>query len=321
MDRKIDSASLVLVVCTETYFNRVSGQESVDKGRGVKWEGSIIYQHLYNQGASNLKFIPVLMRNTDKRFIPVPLQGASHFVVDTDTGYEQLYNRILGRPPAEKAPLGKRRAMPRKEVKTDFATYLASPIDVPLWDEAKWRATAFIYGPKVTPILGIAFLNKEPAQRIFEDWRRRYGDRDEYEELRVAIIEGEIAKEHPGYTVHIGLEHEAVFERYKKAGLEVAEEYFFASISRLNRMTPSPTSPHLGMFKAAYAQHGEYLLTPTICKPDGSDLEFAPYFGIRKRAIHFRNAKDIGENDVDSIVLRTGSLNRPLTEYGRSRHK
>jgi hypothetical protein len=32
MDRKIANASLVLVVCTETYLNRVMGREFTDKG-------------------------------------------------------------------------------------------------------------------------------------------------------------------------------------------------------------------------------------------------------------------------------------------------
>lgn len=95
MDGKIQSADLVLVVCTETYLARVMGREAPDKGLGVKWEGNVIYQHLYNAGA-NRKFIPVLMNDSHKRFIPVPLQGASHFVVDTDSGYMRLYNRLLG---------------------------------------------------------------------------------------------------------------------------------------------------------------------------------------------------------------------------------
>jgi hypothetical protein len=36
MDRKIAGASLVLVVCTETYLNRVMGRESPDKGLGPR---------------------------------------------------------------------------------------------------------------------------------------------------------------------------------------------------------------------------------------------------------------------------------------------
>jgi hypothetical protein len=75
MDRKIAAAGLVLVVCTETYLAKINGNDGPDEGLGVKWEGGLIYQYLYNQGANNSKFIPVLMKASDKRFIPVPLQA------------------------------------------------------------------------------------------------------------------------------------------------------------------------------------------------------------------------------------------------------
>jgi hypothetical protein len=38
----------VLVICTETYRQRVEGQTPADEGRGVFWEGGIIYSYLYN---------------------------------------------------------------------------------------------------------------------------------------------------------------------------------------------------------------------------------------------------------------------------------
>jgi hypothetical protein len=166
MDRKIANASLVLVVCTETYLNRVMGRELPDKGHGVKWEGNIIYQHLYNQGTENQKFIPVLIKDADHNFIPVPLQGASFFSLEGHNGYDRLYGRLLGKPQAEKPPLGQRQAKPKKEVRTDFVSYLESPIDVPLWDKAEWRATAFVGWEGAPPALGIAFLNKNLRKRF-----------------------------------------------------------------------------------------------------------------------------------------------------------
>ena len=316
MDRRIASASLVIVICTETYLNRVTGKEIPEKGLGVKWEGNLIYQHLYNQGADNRKFIPVLLRDVDQSFIPVPLQGASFFSLQSDEGYQRLYGRILGRPQAEKPPLGERKAMPKKEVKTDFVTFIENPIDIPLWDKAKWRATAFVGWEGSPPALGIAFLNPNPAEEIFKQWRQRYGARDEFEELRIAIIEGDIVGEDPGYTVHIGIDLDNILKRYRQAGLSVGDASFF-SATRMNRMTPTADSTYLAWFKKSYKKHGEYLLVPTTCKADGSDMRFAPHLAIRKRVLHFRNTKDIPENDIDSIVLHSGEWRRPLTEYGK----
>jgi hypothetical protein len=48
-------------------------------------------------------------------------------------------------------------------------------------------------------------------------------------------------------------------------------------------------------------------------------MEVAPQFGIRKRVVHFRDAKDVREGELDSVVLHAGKWDRPLTEYGRSK--
>src|SRR5438132_7154560 len=61
MDRQIRDADFVLMVCTETYYRRVMGEEETGKGLGVRWEGSLIYQHLYTAGTLNRRFIPVLL--------------------------------------------------------------------------------------------------------------------------------------------------------------------------------------------------------------------------------------------------------------------
>src|SRR4051812_46027386 len=52
MDNNIDDASFVLLICTETYRRRVMGREEAGKGLGVRWEGSLIFNHIYNDGPS-----------------------------------------------------------------------------------------------------------------------------------------------------------------------------------------------------------------------------------------------------------------------------
>ncbi|MEO6815774.1 MAG: toll/interleukin-1 receptor domain-containing protein [Edaphobacter sp.] len=320
MDRKIGEASLVLVVCTETYFARVMGFEERGKGLGVKWEGHLIYQHLYNAGASNQKFIPVLMSDNDKGFIPTPLQGASYYTVDSDAGYQRLCNRLLGKPPAEKPPVGQKKPMPEKTVKTDLKAYIMAPIKSELWDMAKWTATAFAFDPASKPplMLGLAFLNKGPAEEIFKGWHRRYGDYDTFEELRISIVEGPIDNEAPGYTVHVGADYENVINRYKQVGLEVSDDALITMVGRINRMNPlDGESPHLRMFKERFNRFGEYLLVPATCNPDGSHLNLISSLGIRKRQIHLRHSSEIGDNDADTPVIHTGRQGRSLTNWGR----
>src|SRR5437667_2248454 len=170
MDKKIRDSRLILMICTETYCKRVMGEESPDKGMGVRWEGGLIYQHLYNAGA-NQKFIPVLFRAADKKFIPTPLQSAMHYELDSEAGYDRLYARLLNRPGVRKPELGRVRPAPNKEVKTNLSMYVTGPINVDLWNQAKWRGTLFLQYDGQPPILGLGFLDERYISIRFEGKR------------------------------------------------------------------------------------------------------------------------------------------------------
>ena len=314
MDRKIRDAQFVLMVCTETYYKRVMGDEDAGKGLGVRWESGLIYQYIYNAAAMNRKFVPVLMRGEDQPFIPVPLQGASYYRVDTQQGYDDLYSRLVGKPQVERPKLGKIRSLPKKDIKTDISMYVSAPIDIELWNAAMWRATFFMVTPDLPPILGLGFLNEKPARHIFERWHQRYGKRDDFEELRVSIIEGAVEGEYPGYSVHIGADPDNTIKRYRAAGLTA--DHFLMIVTRINRMNPPAESKNLEMFKRAYRQSKTYFLVPGTCRPDGSQLKPILDLGIYKNAINFRKVEEIGPNDIDSVILGTGQVERPLTEFG-----
>jgi len=308
------------MVCTETYYKRVMGDEKdADTGRGVRWEGGLIYQHLYN-AAANHKFIPVLFRDSDKKFIPTPVQSATHYRVDTQEGYDKLYARLLNKPGVKKPDLGPVRPLPKKEVKTDLSMYVTGPINVDLWNKAKWRGTLIMQYDGEPPILGLGFLNEKPARQIFEEWHKRYGDRDSFEELRVSIIEGEIKGERAGYTVHIGIDFENTIKRYKNAGLEVdVKNSMFMMVSRLNRMNPAPGSKTLEIFKELYRHYKTYSLVPAVMNPDGSAVRPLLDLAIFKSTIHFRQASEIDpEHDPDGVAVGMGRVKRPLTHYGGS---
>ena len=76
MDGKIHTCRYVLMVCTEAYCRRVMGTEAPGVGHGVRWEGNLIYQHIYDAGSMNVKFIPVVLKDTDRPHVPTPVRGA-----------------------------------------------------------------------------------------------------------------------------------------------------------------------------------------------------------------------------------------------------
>ena len=75
MDRNIREANFVLMVCTETYLRRVMGEEEAGKGLGVRWEGSLISNRIYNDKPSGSRFIPILLPGSEPGHIPGPVLG------------------------------------------------------------------------------------------------------------------------------------------------------------------------------------------------------------------------------------------------------
>lgn len=304
MDRKIRDAKYVLVICTASYYKRIMGEEEEGVGLGIRWEGNLIFQHVYNAGTTNNKFIPVIFEEANKIHIPVPLQGATCYSLARRNGYEDLYRRLTDQPRIYKPKIGKRRALPEKLAKSSPSMYVTIPIDVDLWNAAQWKATVFAYELGKPPFLGIAYVNEQPAREIFEQWHKRYGNNDEFEELRVSIIEGAIKGEGDGYSVHIRTDPEAWFKRLKAAGYSVTKHDIHFSVSRINRMNPEPCSQNLEIFKRLYREHKIYFLAPCVISKDLKSVTPLYDLAIRKEKIQFRKASDLGAGDVDSVIFK-----------------
>lgn len=77
MERMIDNSDFILILGSEGYLQKMKYQVESGVGRGVKWEGNLIYQALYNSDSLNDKFIPVVFGEKDFQHIPTPLQGST----------------------------------------------------------------------------------------------------------------------------------------------------------------------------------------------------------------------------------------------------
>ncbi|MGC2224759.1 MAG: toll/interleukin-1 receptor domain-containing protein, partial [Methylocella sp.] len=104
-----EKSAFVLVICTTTYRQRVEGQTPADEGRGVFWEGGIVYSYLYNE-KGNKRFIPVLLPGATEEDIPDPLRGNTRYQPKTfdlnDAYYLALYRELTRQPAVTKPPLG-----------------------------------------------------------------------------------------------------------------------------------------------------------------------------------------------------------------------
>ena len=173
---------------------------------------------------------------------------------------------------------------------------MLSPIDVPLWDRAKWNGTLFLWTEPldVPPILAIGFKDGEAGQEIFREWKDKWGDEYVDNMLRVAIITGLSERNPSTYSVAIGPD----FRRVVNDGNKV-----FMFLSRMNRMTPE-TSENLDKFVAAYNEIGSFLLAPVWLDASRKKIGTPSFqLAVAKKQLDIRAAWEIGENDPDISVL------------------
>ena len=79
MERNLDAAQFVLMVCTETYRRRVRGEEEPGQGTGVRWEGSLICNRIAYGEPGGIRFIPILLPGAEPTHIPEPVRGHNHY--------------------------------------------------------------------------------------------------------------------------------------------------------------------------------------------------------------------------------------------------
>ena len=118
MDRNLDEAQFVLMVCTATYRRRVRGEEEPGHGTGVRWEGTLIYNRIVYGEPGGIRFIPILLPGAEPTHIPDPVRGHKHYRLATfdltDPGYEALYRHLTDQPATLRPGLGSIQILPQK---------------------------------------------------------------------------------------------------------------------------------------------------------------------------------------------------------------
>jgi hypothetical protein len=110
--KRILEADFVLMVCTKTYYKRLMGNEKPGTGLGVKWEGNLIYNKIYQNDTLDPKFIPVLFSEGEASDIPDALQGLTRYRIDSSDGYDDLYRRLTNQPYITSPRLGLIKTLP-----------------------------------------------------------------------------------------------------------------------------------------------------------------------------------------------------------------
>jgi hypothetical protein len=195
---------------------------------------------------------------------------------------------------------------PSNDSPETFVQLLTDPSE---WAAARWRATAFLSEPTAAasdpPAIGLAFENFAAGLQIFDGWIKRLGHVDQFEELRVSIIEGPIPDDPAGYTILISSNPFNTVKRKQLDDPKFNPQRFVRS-SQLNRMNPVPGSPHLRLFKNHFARVHRYRLFPAHFDR-GQLREIALDRYIEKRELNLRQSSDLKPHEVEYASL-TGFL-------------
>ncbi len=125
MLRQVKQADFVMMICTQTYYQRALGEEPPGTGKGVKLEGAIINNEIFNSEAKNEKFIPVLFSGSDMQFVPEFILSVSRYILPQD--HEKLYRRLTNQPEVIKRPPGQRKILPPVNISPEKSSTPSAP--------------------------------------------------------------------------------------------------------------------------------------------------------------------------------------------------
>ena len=170
-----------------------------------------------------------------------------------------------------------------------------SVIDVALWDKANWNGFGFLYHPQEGAGIILSYGNPDAGKRIFDKWIEKFGHVDKDELIKITIIKG-VDEKHPyWYRVHISSNIESSNSDNSNKLLTITSR-----IHEMEANTSQNLNDLIGMFNITK----RYQLYPAKISEKGNDI--VPYFdkGILKTSLTIKEAWEIGENDLDRVVIR-----------------
>lgn len=112
-----ENSDLVLMVCSAEYKRRIENRVAFDEGRGVFWEGALIYHYLY-EAKDNKRFISILFDDESQESLPMVVSGWTWFrvrgfgIATGEVGYTNLYRLLTAQPGVVKPVPGELKVLP-----------------------------------------------------------------------------------------------------------------------------------------------------------------------------------------------------------------
>jgi TIR domain len=116
-----ENSDFVLMICSVEYKRRIENRVAFDEGRGVFWEGNLVYHYLY-EAKDNKRFNSLLLDDETQETLPIALSGWTWFrlgafgIVNGEVGYTNLYRLLSKQPGVVKPTVGERKVLSTEAV-------------------------------------------------------------------------------------------------------------------------------------------------------------------------------------------------------------
>lgn len=220
MDIQIKKAEFVIIICTKNYWLYTNGIDINGKGKGVYFESTLIYEHIYEGKEQAKRFIPVIFNKNNLKHIPTPLKGRPYYCVDKEDEAEALYRRLTHQSAIPKPELGQKGEIPAKDEKAaDFTCRLTQLVREFYQDDPSVKEDEIFAVARENLKDNFDFIEKEPIgtgtySRVYAVYHKIF---KEYHALKILDFDRILRKVDESKQV---LNLKDVFEEKKERFLE-----------------------------------------------------------------------------------------------------
>lgn len=200
-----------------------------------------------------------------------------------------------------------------------------TPINMPLWDRARWAGCAYTGHANTPPMMFLCFRDIDYGEKIFRGWQKRVGRVDAEGWIGLTIITGVDRARPANYLVSVSVGEDYIART-------TGPNQLFTMVSRSKEMTPSDTR-NLDIFLSEFKKYDGCFLAPAALSNGTVVMSEGPEdLTVIKRKLTVIEAWRVGPNHPASVsmqgvtdpVIPAGSVDVPfqrLQEVFRSRRK
>jgi len=170
-------------------------------------------------------------------------------------------------------------------------------INIPLWDQAKWKGMLYLFAPEpnIPPILAPVFSDKASCIAIFKKWISDIGNLDSENKIRCCVIKG-VDKDNPTF-------YKFAFSPNINKSYSSRTQCQFIAPSRFQLMESKDNRPLNCFLDKLKTMNNRYFLVPAIMKSETDEPEILYDYAIRKSHLEIKNAWEIGKDSWWAFVI------------------